>query len=281
MAAGGFKEFIAGSVLEEDDINDFLMQGMLVFAGTAARGSAITSPVEGQFCFLKDSDTVEFYNGTAWAPFTTGLSYATIGTAATGSFTDGGVDYDYWDFTGNGSLVIDEGGVLDILVVGGGGGLGDDSNVNGGGGAGGVRYGTFEVTAGTVTVTVGAGGAGAAFVGSPGSGSSFGSYLFAGGGGFGVGMNSTYRSIIQTGVPGSQGGVRTAGGAGVTPGGGSRGTQGGGANVYDGTSLNFTGSSIEYGVGGRASASPVANTGTGSATGSSSTAGRVVVKVRK
>jgi hypothetical protein len=32
------------------------MQGMLVFAGTAARGSAITSPVEGQFTYLADSD---------------------------------------------------------------------------------------------------------------------------------------------------------------------------------------------------------------------------------
>jgi hypothetical protein len=45
MAAGGFKEFVAGETLDQDEINDFLMQGMLVFAGTAARGSAITSPV--------------------------------------------------------------------------------------------------------------------------------------------------------------------------------------------------------------------------------------------
>jgi hypothetical protein len=41
------------------------MQGMLVFAGTAARGSAITSPVEGQFTYLADSDTVEFYDGSS------------------------------------------------------------------------------------------------------------------------------------------------------------------------------------------------------------------------
>jgi hypothetical protein len=43
MAAGGFKEFVAGETLDEDEINDFLMQGVLVFAGTAARGSAITT----------------------------------------------------------------------------------------------------------------------------------------------------------------------------------------------------------------------------------------------
>jgi hypothetical protein len=53
MAAGGFREFVAGEILTEDLINDYLLQGVLVFAGTAARGSAITSPVEGQFAFLK------------------------------------------------------------------------------------------------------------------------------------------------------------------------------------------------------------------------------------
>ncbi len=54
MPAGGFKTFVAGEVLDQADINDYLMQGVLVFAGTAARGSAIgTAPVEGQFAFLK------------------------------------------------------------------------------------------------------------------------------------------------------------------------------------------------------------------------------------
>jgi hypothetical protein len=43
MAAGGFREFVAGEILTEDLINDYLLQGVLVFAGTAARGSAITS----------------------------------------------------------------------------------------------------------------------------------------------------------------------------------------------------------------------------------------------
>jgi hypothetical protein len=38
MAAGGYKEFVAGETLDQDEINDYLMQGMLVFAGTAPLG---------------------------------------------------------------------------------------------------------------------------------------------------------------------------------------------------------------------------------------------------
>jgi hypothetical protein len=279
MAAGGFKEFVAGETLDEDEINDFLMQGMLVFAGTAARGSAIGTPVEGQFSFLKDTDSVEFYDGSAWVPFESGLTYATIGTAATGSFTDGGIDYDYWDFTGNGSLVISEGGLLDILVVGGGGGLGDDSNRTGGGGGGGVRYGTYEVAAGTVTVTIGAGGAGGAYQGTPGSPSSFGSILYAGGGGQGTGINSTFRNVIfdGQGAGGNPGAVRSNPVIGVSAGGGAGGTLGG-SNSYDGITLNFDGTSREYGIGMHTGfTSGVANTGAASST---TTAGRVIVKVR-
>jgi hypothetical protein len=34
------------------------MQGVLVFASTAARDAAITSPQEGQFAFTKDTNTM-------------------------------------------------------------------------------------------------------------------------------------------------------------------------------------------------------------------------------
>ena len=283
MAAGGFKEFIAGSVLDEDDINDFLMQGVLVFAGTAARGSAITAPVEGQFSFLKDSDTVEFYDGSAWVPFESGLTYASVSTTATGSFTDGGITYDYWEYTGNGSLVVDSDGLLDVLVVAGGGGAGNSSNREGLGGAGAVKNGLVQVTAGTVTVTVGSGGAVAAGIGNAGSPSTFGSYVFAGGGGHGVAAISFY-TATRVGVPGSQGGIQFGGGGeATTAGGGALGTQGGGANAYTGVSLNYNGSSVEYGVGGNAVSIPVANTGSGgcrvSAVSYNGTAGRIVVRI--
>jgi hypothetical protein len=136
MAAGGFKEFVAGEVLDEDEINDFLMQGVLVFAGTAARGSAITSPVEGQFAFLKDSDSLTYYSGTAWEELSS--------------------EPPKFDF---------------LVIAGGGGGGRDATGAGGGGGAGGYRtsVGTSGGSAvaepalymipGTYTVTVGAGGA--------------------------------------------------------------------------------------------------------------------------
>ena len=46
---------------------------------------------------------------------------ATITDAATGNYTSGGVTYDYWTFTGNGSLNVVTAGYADVLVVGGGG----------------------------------------------------------------------------------------------------------------------------------------------------------------
>ena len=70
MAAGlGFKTFTTGEVLTAADTNGYLMQGVLVFANAAARDAAITSPQEGQCCYLKDTDAVLTYSGAAWVGF--------------------------------------------------------------------------------------------------------------------------------------------------------------------------------------------------------------------
>jgi hypothetical protein len=67
MAAGlGFKTFTTGEVLTAGDTNGYLMQGILVFASAAARDAAITSPQEGQACYLKDTNEVLTYSGSAW-----------------------------------------------------------------------------------------------------------------------------------------------------------------------------------------------------------------------
>ena len=61
------KVFTAGEVLAAADVNSFLMdQSVMSFAGTAARGSAIPSPVEGMYTHLEDSDSLQFWNGSAW-----------------------------------------------------------------------------------------------------------------------------------------------------------------------------------------------------------------------
>ena len=76
MAAGlGFKTFATGDVLTAGDTNGYLMQGVLVFASAAARDSAITSPQEGQFAYLKDTNVTMYYTGSAWANLdTTGMT---------------------------------------------------------------------------------------------------------------------------------------------------------------------------------------------------------------
>jgi hypothetical protein len=75
MAAGlGFKTFAVGEVLTAADTNGYLMQGVLVFANATARDAAITSPQEGQFAYLKDTNVTTYYTGSAWANLdTTGM----------------------------------------------------------------------------------------------------------------------------------------------------------------------------------------------------------------
>jgi len=76
MAAGlGFKTFAVGEVLTAADTNGYLMQGVLVFANATARDAAITSPQEGQFAYLKDTNVTTYYTGSAWANLdTTGMT---------------------------------------------------------------------------------------------------------------------------------------------------------------------------------------------------------------
>jgi hypothetical protein len=56
------KVFVAGEILTAADVNTNLMdQAVMSFAGTAARGSAIPSPVEGMVTYLNDLDRLEVY----------------------------------------------------------------------------------------------------------------------------------------------------------------------------------------------------------------------------
>ena len=76
MAAGlGFKDFTAGEVLTAADVDGYLMQGVWVFASAAARDAAVTSPQEGNFAYLKDTNVTTYYTGSAWANLdTTGMT---------------------------------------------------------------------------------------------------------------------------------------------------------------------------------------------------------------
>ena len=94
MAAGlGFKTFTTGEVLTAADTNGYLMQGVLVFADAAARTAAITSPQEGQMSYLKDTNSVESYSGSAWVAvggssgFPAATTYTPTITATSGTPT--------------------------------------------------------------------------------------------------------------------------------------------------------------------------------------------------
>jgi hypothetical protein len=104
MAAGlGFKTFNTGDVLSAADVNGYLMQGVLVFASAAARDAAITSPQEGQYAYLKDTDVTYYYSGSAWVSTSGGgggggkvlqvvsTTYSTATTSTTNSYVDTGL----------------------------------------------------------------------------------------------------------------------------------------------------------------------------------------------
>lgn len=76
MAAGqGYIEFATGDVLTAAAANGYLAsQVVMVFADSAARTAAIASPQEGMLSFLKDTDTLQFYTGSAWSNVDTGAS---------------------------------------------------------------------------------------------------------------------------------------------------------------------------------------------------------------
>ena len=63
----GFKVFENGAVLTAAEVMGFMMrQQVCVFDDEAARDEAITAPEHGQFAFLRDSNSIVFYDGVNW-----------------------------------------------------------------------------------------------------------------------------------------------------------------------------------------------------------------------
>lgn len=90
MAGLGRKTFTAGDVLTASDVQSYLQdQAVMVFAGTAARGTGIASPSEGMISYLKDTDAIEAYDGANWVTrVSTSVPFAT--NAGTASITGNG-----------------------------------------------------------------------------------------------------------------------------------------------------------------------------------------------
>ena len=91
--ANGFKVFSVGEVLTAADVNDYLMeQSISIFANSTARDAQITSPIEGMFCYLADSDVLQLYT-TSWNDFIGAgdISAVNAGTNLSGGGTAGAV----------------------------------------------------------------------------------------------------------------------------------------------------------------------------------------------
>lgn len=272
MPAGGFRTFIAGETLDETKINDYLMQGVLVFQDSGARGSAIGTPVHGMVSFLKDQNVVEYYGGTAWESLVTSAQ----------------VDY----------LVIAAGGSGNSGTGGGGGGAGGYRSCIAGESSGETSTAEFPFTVfsgDTLTVTIGAGGASSN--GSPsliqtanykvearGGGRGDGQDGGSGAGGAGnislnvgaiqanYGLGSTNQGYRGGGgVRRANTGAQAAGGGGGGAGGVGGQTSGGTANGGIGLSSSVTGSSIERAGGGAGGYAGTASGG-GGTTGVAGTA---------
>ena len=202
-----------------------------------------------------------------------GIIAANFSTTPTGTYVENGISYKYLRFNASGSMTFIQGGIAEILVVGGGANGVYNDNGNVGGGGGGVRFGGFLVNATTYTVTVGA---------SNGGSTSFGDILKVSGG---EGPRSFrpdggYHAWAGHSGGGGGGGVslRTTIGWPTVNGGGAGGTLYG-ANAYSGVISNYTGTATEYGIGGF-SGSGAANTGRGGLGGGTGGSGIVVVRVR-
>ena len=66
--AEGFYDFTPGQVLTAAQVDDYLMrQAVMRFADSAARTTALSGVlVEGMMSYLKDTNAVEVYDGSAW-----------------------------------------------------------------------------------------------------------------------------------------------------------------------------------------------------------------------
>lgn len=88
----GFKVWSTGDLVNASDFNNYIQeQVIMTFANSTARDSAVSSPEEGMFCYLADTNVLQYYDGSSWASYIgegdiTGI---TITTSATSGLSGG------------------------------------------------------------------------------------------------------------------------------------------------------------------------------------------------
>ena len=125
MAGAGYKLFNTGDVLTAAQVNTYLQeQTVMVFANAAARTTALASVLaEGMVSYLKDTDALEIYSGSAWVGYGSGdITGVTAGTGISGGGTSGTVTITNsmaTEITAAGDIIVGTGsGTFDNLPIG-------------------------------------------------------------------------------------------------------------------------------------------------------------------
>ncbi len=93
MAGAGWKSYSTGDLISATEFQTFIQdQVVQVYADSSARDTALgTNDAEGMFCFLKDTNTLQFYDGSSWVNFIGegDITGVTITTGSTSGLSGG------------------------------------------------------------------------------------------------------------------------------------------------------------------------------------------------